>query len=112
MLTTACRPVAGAVVELWHADASGAYDNDGYHWRGHQMTDASGRWRFETIVPGLYPGRTRHYHVKVAAPGGRPLTTQLYFPGEPENRRDGLFRKGLLLALKDGRGRFDFVLPA
>ena len=52
-----------------------------------------------TIVPGGYPGRTRHFHVKVQRPGGRVLTTQLYFPGEPLNRRDGLFDERLLLRL-------------
>ena len=46
---------------------------------------------FETIVPGKYPGRTRHYHVKVQAPGRSILTTQLYFPGEPGNDGDRIF---------------------
>ncbi len=78
-----CRPIAGALVDLWHANAAGVYDNQGYRLRGHQFTDAAGRFVFETIVPGLYPGRTRHFHVKVQAPGGNILTTQLYFPGEP-----------------------------
>jgi protocatechuate 3,4-dioxygenase beta subunit len=109
-----CRPVAGAVVDFWHADDDGEYDNEGFRLRGHQLTDAEGRWRLQTIVPGLYPGRTRHYHVKVRPPGGRTLTTQLYFPGEARNGRDGLFRPDLLLAVSDGSrvklGRFDFVL--
>jgi protocatechuate 3,4-dioxygenase beta subunit len=65
-------------------------------------------------VPGLYPGRTRHYHAKVQKPGGRMLTTQLYFPGEPQNRRDGIFNEKLLLNVRDtsdGKfGRFDFVI--
>jgi protocatechuate 3,4-dioxygenase beta subunit len=67
-----------------------------------------------TIVPGGYDGRTRHIHVKVQAPNRPVLTTQLYFPDEPLNRSDGLFRRELVmrLAQADDRviGRFDFVL--
>jgi protocatechuate 3,4-dioxygenase beta subunit len=116
VLTRGCRAVERALVDLWHADESGAYDNDGFHLRGHQYTDAQGRYRFLTIVPAAYEGRTRHYHVKVQPPGGRLLTTQLYFPDEPQNRKDGLFRRELLMKVAkagdgDGRnGRFDFVL--
>ena len=113
VLDTRCRPLAGSWVDLWHADATGAYDNRGFRLRGHQFADAGGRYRFETIVPGLYPGRTRHFHVKLRAQGARrELTTQLYFPGEPENARDGLYRRELLMALDraTGTARFDFVL--
>src|SRR5258708_11222251 len=110
----ACRPVAKAMVQLGHADETGAYDNKGFKLRGYQLTDDGGRWWFETIVPALYPGRTRHYHVKVQKPGGRVLTTQLYFPGEPANRRDSLFNEKLLMKIGDpgeGKiGRFDVVL--
>src|SRR5690606_24451885 len=88
VLSTDCRPIAGALFDIWHCDADGHYDNEGYRLRGHQFTDADGRYRMETIVPGLYPGRTRHFHVKVQPPGGRVLTTQLYFPDEPANARD------------------------
>jgi protocatechuate 3,4-dioxygenase beta subunit len=109
-----CRPVAHALVDLWHADARGEYDNDGYRLRGHQYSDAQGRYVFETIVPAPYRPRTRHYHVKVQPPGGRVLTTQLYFPGEARNDRDFLFDRRLLMRLEsasDGKiGRFDFVL--
>ncbi len=114
VVDTSCRPVAGALVDFWHADDAGDYDNEGYRLRGHQFTDAAGRWRLVTIVPGQYPGRTRHYHVKVQRPKGRVLTTQLYFPGERRNQRDGLFDRALLLATSGaGRervGRFNFVL--
>jgi protocatechuate 3,4-dioxygenase beta subunit len=109
-----CMPIAGALLDFWHADDDGAYDNEGYRLRGHQFTDAEGRYRLSTIVPGLYPGRTRHFHVKVQPPGGRILTTQIYFPDEPRNRRDGLFRPDLLMAIEtEGalrRGSFHFVL--
>jgi len=109
-----CRPIPNALLDLWHANDSGEYDNQGYRLRGHQFTDAAGRFAFETIVPGLYPGRTRHFHVKVQAPGGDILTTQLYFPGEAGNDRDGIFNSALLLDLQPADagqiGRFDFVL--
>jgi protocatechuate 3,4-dioxygenase beta subunit len=114
VVTTDCRPVPRALVDVWHCDERGEYDNAGNRYRGHQFTDADGRYRFETIVPGLYPGRTRHFHVKVQAPGQPVLTTQLYFPGEPENRRDGIFDPALVLTIDDAgggrRGAFDFVL--
>jgi protocatechuate 3,4-dioxygenase beta subunit len=114
VLSTRCQPVARALLDFWQADDGGQYDNVGQRLRGHQFTDAQGVYRLETIVPGLYPGRTRHIHVKVQAPSRPLLTTQLYFPDEPRNRSDGIFRSELLLALRDvpgGReGGFDFVL--
>lgn len=109
-----CKPVVGVLVDLWHCDASGQYDNQGYRLRGHQFSDADGRFLFETITPGLYPGRTRHYHIKVQAPGEDILTTQLFFPGEPGNSADGIFEQALLLDVKQDTatriGRYDFVL--
>jgi protocatechuate 3,4-dioxygenase beta subunit len=114
VLTTDCKPVPRALLDFWHADARGEYDNTGYRFRGHQFTDDSGRYRLETIVPGLYPGRTRHFHVKAQAPGRAPLTTQLYFPGEPGNQRDGIFEPALVMTVSDGddgkQAAFDFVL--
>jgi protocatechuate 3,4-dioxygenase beta subunit len=114
VLTRACKPVAGALIDVWHADDKGAYDNKGFRLRGHQFADEQGRFRIRTIVPGAYEGRTRHFHVKVQPKGGRILTTQLYFPGEPANRSDGLYRKELLIRTAKNAGalagRFDFVL--
>lgn len=112
VLTTGCVPLAGAIVDLWHCDGEGEYDNRGFRCRGHQLTDASGRWRFETVRPGLYTGRTRHFHLKVHAAGSRLLTTQLYFPDEPANARDGIWRRELEMVIEDGgtTGRFDLVL--
>jgi len=113
VLSAQCKPLANALVDMWHADEDGDYDNTGYRYRGHQFTDAEGRYRFETIVPALYPGRTRHYHVKIQPKGGRLVTTQLYFPGEAMNRRDGLYRPELeLKTAKSGEGAFDFVVEA
>lgn len=114
VLTRTCQPVAGALLNFWQADDAGAYDNAGFKLRGHQFADASGRYRLETILPGLYPGRTRHIHVRVQAPGGAVLTTQLYFPGEAKNAGDGLFRKELLMVVTGGpngqEATFTFVL--
>jgi protocatechuate 3,4-dioxygenase beta subunit len=110
VLSADCRPIAGALVDVWHADAEGRYDNSGYRCRGHQFTDEAGGYRLETVVPGLYPGRTRHFHVKVQAPSGPVLTTQLYFPDEPANRRDVIFDRRLVLGLERDVGRFDFVV--
>ena len=116
VLDRKCRPLAHALLDLWQADDSGAYDNTGVRLRGHQFTDADGHYRFRTIVPAVYPGRTRHFHLKVQPAGGRLLTTQLYFPDEPMNRRDGLFRPDLLMriaqAADDLDARFDFVVEA
>jgi protocatechuate 3,4-dioxygenase beta subunit len=114
VLSRACKPLAGALLDFWQADAKGQYDNSGFRLRGHQFTDADGRYRLRSVVPGIYPGRTRHIHVKVQPPGGRLLTTQLYFPGEAKNRSDGLFRRALLVRTAKNAGwlagRFDFVI--
>ncbi len=114
VLSPQCRPVANALLDFWHCDEAGEYDNKGFRYRGHVFADAQGRYRLETIVPGEYPGRTRHIHVKVQAPGGRVLTTQLYFPDEPGNRSDGIFRRELTMQAtrKGGQrdARFDFVV--
>jgi protocatechuate 3,4-dioxygenase beta subunit len=115
VVSRSCQPVARALVDFWQCDNAGVYDNSGYRLRGHQFTDANGRYRLETIVPGLYPGRTRHIHVKVQAPGRPVLTTQLYFPGEAGNARDGIYNRALELddyrdASSGKAGRFTFVL--
>lgn len=114
VLTLSCRPVAGALLDFWQADGNGAYDNAGFRMRGHQFADAEGRYRLETVIPGEYPGRTPHIHVKVQAPGGRVLTTQLYFPHMARNARDRIYRPELEMALADDgagkAGRFTFVL--
>jgi protocatechuate 3,4-dioxygenase beta subunit len=114
VLGTDCTPVAAALIDFWHCDDNGDYDNVGYKLRGHQFTDADGRYTLETIMPGVYPGRTRHIHVKVQAPNQPVLTTQLYFPGEPQNSSDGIYDARLEMVLTDGAngkdGKFDFVV--
>jgi protocatechuate 3,4-dioxygenase beta subunit len=99
VLDTDCEPVPGAWIDFWQADSQGVYDNTGYTLRGHQYADDAGRFVLETIVPGNYPGRTEHLHVKVQAPGGPALTTQLYFPDASQNRSDRLFDQDLLLQI-------------
>ncbi len=115
VLTTAGKPVARALIDFWQCDAAGVYDNSGYRFRGHQLTDARGRYSLLTVVPGLYPGRTKHIHVKVQAPRKPVLTTQLFFPGAAANRSDGIYTAECLIRgwrLVQGRrvGTFDFVL--
>jgi protocatechuate 3,4-dioxygenase beta subunit len=115
VLGTDCRPVARALLDFWQADDAGEYDNQGYRLRGHQFSNAKGAWRLETVVPGIYTGRTRHIHVKVQAPDRPVLTTQLYFPDEPGNSSDGIFQPELVLTdVRDAggtrRAAFAFVL--
>jgi protocatechuate 3,4-dioxygenase beta subunit len=116
-----CSPLAGAMVDVWHCDAAGAYsDSDrgtaGKKFlRGYQVTDAGGTARFTTIYPGWYPGRAVHIHYKVrivSGPNlGNEMTSQLYFDEAitdrvhtrapyvshgrrtQRNNEDGLFRR-------------------
>lgn len=110
----ACKPISRVLLDFWQADTYGTYDNTGFRFRGHQFTEANGAFKLTTIVPGLYPGRTRHLHVKVQAPGRPILTTQLYFPGEPRNNTDPIFDARLLMNVRSvGNAKeadFDFVL--
>ena len=119
VLTTDCKPVAGAVLDFWSCDGNGVYDNEGFRLRGHQRTNAAGAFRLETVKPGSYRQygmqRTPHIHVRVQGRDTALLTTQLFFPGEPLNAKDWLFKDSLILKVeKSGNGslraRFDFVL--
>jgi protocatechuate 3,4-dioxygenase beta subunit len=114
VLSTTCQPITRALIDVWHADDRGGYDNTGFRLRGHQFTDDQGRYRLETIVPGVYVGRTRHFHVKVQPPNRSVLTTQLYFPGEAVNARDPIFSPELVMRVTEtttGKaGTFDFVV--
>ena len=111
---TNCQPVAHAWLDFWQADYYGQYDNTGYTLRGHEYSDQSGRYQMETIVPGEYPGRTIHVHVKVQAPGGPILTTQLFFPDVAYNANDSIFSRSLVVQLQStpqGKtGTFNFVV--
>jgi len=114
VINRTCQPISRAVVDFWQADQAGNYDNSGYKLRGHQFTDSQGRYRLETIVPGLYPGRVRHIHVSVQAINQPILPTQLFFPGEAGNPSDGLFNPVLLLQMNSTQPKnqavFNFVL--
>jgi protocatechuate 3,4-dioxygenase beta subunit len=99
---SACRPQRGTTIELWQADEHGEYDLEGDRYRGIVRCDANGMFQIETIVPGRYLNggvyRPAHLHAKVHANGRPVLTTQLYFPGDPQNDSDPWFRPSLLLA--------------
>jgi protocatechuate 3,4-dioxygenase beta subunit len=110
-----CEPVGGVWIDFWQADGRGRYDNSGYRLRGHQYTDSSGRFRLETVLPAAYGSRPPHIHVKLRAPGGSNLTTQLYFPGEKKNRTDWIFNQKLLITWADESKKqaiFNFVLES
>jgi catechol 1,2-dioxygenase len=116
--SASCDPIAGAEMEIWQADASGAYDNDGFHLRGALATDTHGRWELHTITPGRYLNgdryRPAHIHIKLRAPDHRPLTTQLYFAGDPYNDGDPFIVSSLVMKHDKNdnvrRATFDFVL--
>ena len=114
VLSTDCRPVAGATLDFWQADGSGAYDNAGFRLRGHQTTGADGRYKLDTIVPGLEAGRARHINVKIDAANHAALTTQLFFAGDASNATDRAFRDVLAMAVEQSGAAkaagFDFVL--
>jgi protocatechuate 3,4-dioxygenase beta subunit len=127
-----CRPVRGAVVDIWHCDAVGVYSGFGVgsssktFLRGVQKTDAHGVARFKTIYPGWYPGRTVHIHVKVHVGGNVVHTGQLFFADSvtdaayrrapynkrpnrsPRNKADAIYVNGgrrSLLKLTKKKGR-------
>jgi protocatechuate 3,4-dioxygenase beta subunit len=113
VVDTACRPLAGTLLDFWQCDGNGTYDNTGHTLRGHLFSDDNGAFGLITVKPGLYPGRTRHFHVKVRPSGGNVLTTQLYFPGETANQADGIYRPELEMTVSpDGEASFTFVLEA
>lgn len=110
-----CQPIPDAWLDFWQADGLGVYDNSGFTLRGHQYTDEQGRYYLETVVPGQYPGRTEHIHVKVRAPqAASALTTQLYFPTAAANSQDRLFNPANLLRIEEREdflvGFFDFII--
>ncbi len=127
------KPIAGAILDIWHADADGRYDNDGsrphpgtttFINRTRLVTDATGFYEFEAIHPGPYrisPSQWRpsHIHYMVRSRNHAPLVTQLYFSGDPHNATDQFIRKSLIIDLEQvqvtatssyERGRFDIVL--
>jgi len=124
--------VRGTVVHVWQANADGRYDNDDpqqpvatgvFVNRARLAVDETGYYEYETIHPGRYktgPNQWRpsHIHYHVTAPGYAPLTTQLYFAGDPENERDRFVKPSLIVTCESFQtprgkvdvGRFDVVL--
>lgn len=103
VLDRAGRPLPGARIEIWQCDANGVYlhsadsGRGGYdrNFQGFGRTAAAdgGAYRFRTIVPVPYTGRTPHVHFRVVAPDGQELVTQMYISGHPRNERDFLFSR-------------------
>jgi len=98
------KPLADHVIELWQADTNGCYIHSrgvqkgkerDPHFQGYGKitTNAKGEYRFRTIKPGLYTGRTLHWHVAVEKGDKRMLTTQLFIAGVPQNDKDGILRR-------------------
>ena len=130
------RPLKNALVEIWQCNNFGRYhdsrDNSAaprdpfFQGFGKVATDADGRYRFRTIKPVAYPGRTPHIHVKVKSPGFAEFTSQIFIAGEPGNDRDGVLRamqkeaerKSVMMELKPAApasgvklvGSFDIVV--
>jgi protocatechuate 3,4-dioxygenase beta subunit len=108
------RPLAGGVVEIWQCDADGHYRHPGdgdridpaFQGFGRVTLGADGRYRFRTLRPAPYGGRTPHIHFKVKLGRDELLTTQLYVEGEPRNARDGLWR-----SLRDPADRAALTRP-
>ena len=98
---TSGRLVDGAEIEIWQCDAYGSYRHPrgggqridaGFQGFGSARSDAQGLYRFRTIRPVPYPGRTPHIHVKLRHPSFGETTSQLFVAGEPDNERDFLYR--------------------
>ena len=130
------RPIAGARIEIWQCDAFGVYHHPrspgiadpNFQGFGATVANADGAWRFRTIRPVPYPGRTPHIHFAVLPPGGERFITQMYVAGESLNDRDMLLsrvrdpdeRARLIVPLVAAddlepgvlAGRFDIVLGA
>lgn len=110
------RPVQGARVEIWQCDSRGRYIHTADAGRGRSdphfqgygriVTDADGRYRFRTIKPVPYPGRTPHIHFAVEARNFDRLVTQMYVAGDPRNARDGL-----LQSVRDPAARQALIVP-
>ncbi|MCJ7637432.1 MAG: hypothetical protein MUO21_08090, partial [Nitrososphaeraceae archaeon] len=110
-----CQPLKNAILDVWQANSTGDYDNEGFTLRGKVKTNNDGTYLIDTIVPKEYATgditRPGHIHLKVGAPNQPTLTTQLYFEGEPY--LSDLEDKSLVMKLTEENGtkkaNFDFV---
>ncbi len=99
-----CGLIAGATVDVWHADAKGASATTGMRFRGRQLTDAQGRFRVESIVPGAAAGQAPRVNIRVNVPGRATLSTILFLPevtAGKANRSDREFDPLLAMTLID-----------
>ncbi len=112
------RPVDGATVEIWQCDVYGSYRHprgagnqvdEAFQGFGSNVTDSQGRYRFRTIKPAPYTGRTPHIHVLLRHPDWGELVSQLFIAGHPSNDRDFLFRS---LSAADRQATQMRLLPA
>jgi protocatechuate 3,4-dioxygenase beta subunit len=102
VLSASGAPIRDAVVEIWQVDNNGVYlhtadssrrqRDEHFQGFGRCSTSRKGEYRFRTIKPVPYTGRTPHIHVKVKKGGRELLTTQIFVNGHPQNRTDGVFR--------------------
>lgn len=113
--TNDSTPVANAMIEVWHADNGGIYHpvGDGnisnyeasqITLRGFVTTDAQGNYTFESIRPGLYPGRPRHFHYRITANGYQTLVTQIYFKDDPTTANENIENCRIIDFQKDANG--------
>jgi protocatechuate 3,4-dioxygenase beta subunit len=94
-------PLRDLRIEIWQCDANGRYRHprenaprtldENFQGHGFTITNARGLYRFRTIRPVRYPGRTPHIHVAVFPAGENPFVTQLYIAGEKSNETDFLY---------------------
>ena len=114
ILTTHAYPVPEGLIDLWHANHEGVYDNEGFKLRGRIRTDSKGRFDIRTIMPKEYGPRAAHFHLKVSGSGCKGITTELYFKGNAGNSYDRSVRDDLMLdpqpADTGKQASFDFVL--
>ena len=111
------KPVPNAMIEVWHADDGGIYhpvgdgnvadySADKITLRGFVTSDDEGNYSFESIRPGLYPGRPRHFHYKVTANGYKTLVTQIYFADDPSTANEEIENCRIIDFKKDSNGTF------
>jgi protocatechuate 3,4-dioxygenase beta subunit len=134
VLDTAGRAQAGVLVEIWQTNAHGRYHHPhddspapldpNFRGYGRATTGVGGDYRFRTVLPVRYPGRTPHVHFRLSRGGRELLVTQMYLPGAArENQRDGLFMaerdagsRARLIGIEQpdspGTLRFDIVIAA
>jgi protocatechuate 3,4-dioxygenase beta subunit len=87
-----CGRIKDATIDVWQADARGQLDASGFRLRGHQLTDANGRYRLTTIIPGAAAGRAPHLSIRVRIAKKIDFWTEAYFPDNPANARDSRFQ--------------------